>query len=92
MTQHYFTMTGDWGLREYLDEETLDWMVVPTGTWTREMFDLLDDLEASKRWDMAKHFNVNVHRIFYGKCQVCKLSTSQLEGQWLVDKTEEVYE
>lgn len=86
MTQHYFTERGDWGLRENLDEGTLGWMAVPTGTWTSAMFQAIDDCLNSERFDLAKHFNINVHRIFTGKCQICKLSSADLDGQHLVDK------
>jgi hypothetical protein len=86
MTQHYFTKTGEYGLSEDLPDDVRDWMVVPTGHWTIEMFELMESTTPVERFDLAKHFNVNVHRIFAGECKVCKLSTAELDGQWLVTK------
>lgn len=78
MTQHYFTPKGDWGLSEYLDRDSdTGWIIVPTNTWTDSMFQAIDDSTNSDRIELAKHFNVGVHTVFAGKCQVCKLSISE---------------
>lgn len=86
MTQHYFTERGDWGLMEYLEEGTLGWIAVPTGSWTPDMFQVLDECLNAERFGLAKHFNVGVHTIFAGKCQVCKLSIDQVNGQAVVEE------
>lgn len=78
MTQHYFTPKGDWGLAQYLDRNSdTDWILVPTDNWSDSMFQALDNTTNSERIELAKHFNVGVHTVFAGKCQVCKLPISK---------------
>lgn len=84
MTQHYFAKTGEYGLRETLTDDTQWDMIIPTWHWSEPMWNLMESTTTSKRYDLATHFSINVHRVFSGKCQVCKLSNGELEGQWIV--------
>lgn len=86
MTNYYFTERGDYGLKESLPEGTLGWIAIPTSSWTPSMWEVMETKAPNGRWDLAKHFNINVHRIFTGKCQICKLSIDELDGQHVVDK------
>jgi hypothetical protein len=87
MSQYYFQSNGNWGKRDNLTLEAgTSHIIIPTTHWTDSMFKLIDECLSSERMDLAQHFNLNVHRIFTGKCQICKLSSTQLEGQHLVDK------
>ena len=86
MTQHYFTKNGDWG-QVTVDPRPVgeSFIAIPTSHWSDAMFDEIDSCLSSERMELASHFNINVHRIFAGECQVCKLSTSDLENQHLVE-------
>lgn len=90
MTNYYFTDKGAWGELEGVKLEVGDnYIIVPTSSWTKQMFKALDDSTNAERKDLAKHFNINVHRIFTGKCQICKLPSGALLGQHLVSKDDE---
>jgi hypothetical protein len=89
MTQHYFAENGDWGVVDITSPAVVSsFITIPTGHWSKSMFDAIDACLSSERVDLAKHFGINVHRIFAGECQVCKLSASELENQHLVEGVE----
>jgi hypothetical protein len=84
MSQHYFTKSGEYNFRDKLPDDATDWMIIPTDHWTLHMWEIIWNIDDDKRYSMAEHFSINVHRLSNGKCKVCKLNAEQLDGQWLV--------
>jgi hypothetical protein len=81
---YYFNTDGSYGKRT---EETTDFNIaVPTSNWTQDMLELIAGWADEHRYDLARHFNVNVHYMSNGVCTVCTLDAERLDGQYLVHK------
>jgi hypothetical protein len=87
MSQHYFNKDGSYGLATIEVYESGNFnMIIPTGHWNQDMFELIAGWANEHRYDLAKHFSVNIHEINKGVCQFCTLDAERLDGQYLIVK------
>jgi hypothetical protein len=81
---HYFAIAGGYGPRTDIDEatergETVYWnMIIPTSHWTTEMWELIHGAEDEKRYGIANHYSIGVHKLYKGACKTCFLSKDEL--------------
>ena len=83
MSQYYFSESGGYGDRDDMTEDTEWTMIIPTGHWSVGMWDLVKECDDNVRYNMAKHFSINIHEISKGVCKECKLPVEHLQGQYL---------
>jgi hypothetical protein len=87
MSQHYFNKDGSYGLAtvHVYESGNLN-IIIPTGYLTQPIFQLIAGWANEHRYDLAKHFSMNIHELHKGICQFCTLNAERLDGQYLIVK------
>lgn len=89
MSLYFFTKDGSYGERtEESDEqyatEGSGWMAIPTSHWNQDMWELIHGWADEHRYELAKHFSMNIHHMSKGECKVCTLDAERLDGQYMI--------
>ena len=72
MSSTYFATDGSYG-------DSTGFLVVPTGSWTDEMWEIVEMSGDNRRMELAKHFNVGVHTVVKGLCEMCELTPEEFD-------------
>ena len=87
MTQHYFNKDGSYGVATVKIYETGNFnMIIPTSHWNQDMFELIAGWANEHRYELAKHFSMDIHELTKGVCRTCTLDLERLDGQYTVIK------
>lgn len=83
MSLYYFSKQGMYGDAKDVGEDT-DWqMIIPTGHWNADMWELIHGWADEHRYELARHFSMNIHEMSKGVCKGCTLNEERLDGQYL---------